>query len=129
MEAVEMVRAFHRAAAVHVSEEPTLDVPAEVRDLRLRLICEELDELRAALEANDLVGTADAIADLLYVVYGAAVTFGIPIDEVFAEVHRANLAKLDACGGPVERDDGKVLKPDGWTPPEIEAILARPKRG
>jgi predicted HAD superfamily Cof-like phosphohydrolase len=129
MEAVEMVRAFHRAAAVHVSEEPTLDVPAEVRDLRLRLICEELDELRAALEANDLVGTADAIADLLYVVYGAAVTFGIPIDEVFAEVHRANFAKLDACGGPVERDDGKVLKPDRWTPPEIEAILARPKRG
>jgi predicted HAD superfamily Cof-like phosphohydrolase len=129
MEAVEMVRAFHRAAGAHVADLPTLDVPAEVRQLRLRLISEELDELRAALEADDLVGTADAIADLLYVVYGAAVTFGIPIDEVFAEVHRANLAKLDASSDPVERDDGKVLKPHGWTPPEIEPILARPKPG
>jgi predicted HAD superfamily Cof-like phosphohydrolase len=128
MEAVEMVRAFHRAAGAHVAEEPTLDVPGEVRELRLRLISEELDELRAALEGGDLVGVADAIADLLYVVYGAAVTFGIPIDEVFAEVHRANLAKLDARSGPVERDDGKLLKPDDWMPPDIGAILARTKR-
>jgi predicted HAD superfamily Cof-like phosphohydrolase len=108
MVAVEMVRTFHRAAGGHVAEEPTLDVPAEVRDLRLRLISEELDELRAALECDDLVGVADAIADLLYVVYGAAMTFSIPIDEVFAEVHRANLAKLDARSGLLARHDGKV---------------------
>jgi predicted HAD superfamily Cof-like phosphohydrolase len=121
--AAEMVREFHRAAGAYVSDEPTLDVPREVRDLRLRLISEELDELRSALESDDLAGSADAIADLLYVVYGAAVTFGIPIDEVFAEVHRANLAKLDLRGGPVERDDGKVLKPDRWKPPDIEGVL------
>jgi predicted HAD superfamily Cof-like phosphohydrolase len=118
-----MVRQFHRAAGVYTSEEPSLDVPTEVRELRLRLISEELEELRAALDADDLAAVADAIADLLYVAYGAALAFGIPIDEVFAEVHRANLAKLESIGGPHERDDGKVLKPDGWMPPDIEGVL------
>ena len=118
-----MVLEFHRAAGAYVSDEPTLDVPAEVRDLRLRLISEELDELRAALESDDLPGAADALADLLYVVHGAALAFGIPIDEVFAEVHRANLGKLGSSAGAIEREDGKVLKPDGWKPPDIERVL------
>jgi predicted HAD superfamily Cof-like phosphohydrolase len=123
MDAAEMVLEFHRAAGAYVSDEPTLDVSAEVRDLRLRLITEELDELRVALESDDLAGVADALADLLYVVHGAALAFGIPIAEVFAEVHRANLAKLAPSAGPVEREDGKVLKPDGWKAPNIERVL------
>jgi predicted HAD superfamily Cof-like phosphohydrolase len=122
VDAAEMVREFHRAAGAYTSEEPTLDVPTEVRELRLRLIAEELNELRSALDADDLGAVEDAIADLLYVGYGAALAFGIPIDEVFAEVHRANLAKLES-GGPHERDDGKVLKPDGWVPPDVEGVL------
>lgn len=127
---VEMVREFHRAAGAHVSDEATLHVPRGVRDLRLRLISEELDEFRAALESDDLIGAADAIVDLLYVVYGAAVTFGIPIEEVFAEVHRANLAKLAWPGGRAERDDGKVVKPEAWKPPDVEGVLsAHRKRG
>ena len=123
MDAAEMVLEFHRAAGAYVSDEPTLDVPAEVRDLRLRLISEELDELRAALESDDLPGAADALADLLYVVHGAALAFGIPIDEVFAEVHRANLGKVGSSADAIEREDGKVLKPDGWKPPDIERVL------
>ena len=118
-----MVREFHRAAGAYTSEEPTLDVPSEVRELRVRLISEELDELRAALAVDDLVAVADAIADLLYVVYGAAVAFGIPIEEVFAEVHRANLAKLDSGAGPLERSDGKLLKPHGWKAPDVGGVL------
>jgi len=68
---------------------------------------------------------ADAIADLLYVVYGAALTFGIPTAEVFAEVHRSNMTKLGDDGLPIYRDDGKVLKGPHYSPPDLAPILAR----
>jgi predicted HAD superfamily Cof-like phosphohydrolase len=128
MEPLELVREFHRAAGSPVAAEPTLDVSADVRDFRLRLIAEELAELRAALAANDLVGTADALADLLYVVYGAALVFGIPVAEVFAEVHRSNMAKVSEAAEWLLRDDGKVLKPHGWAEPRIADILERHSR-
>lgn len=66
----------------------------EQRDLRCRLILEEAQEFVDACEDNDLVAMADALADLLYVTYGAAVTFGIPLDSVVQEVHRSNMTKL-----------------------------------
>jgi predicted HAD superfamily Cof-like phosphohydrolase len=122
MDPAELVREFHRAAGFDLPSHPTLDVSSDLRALRLRLIEEELAELRAALDDDDLVETADALADLLYVVYGAAVSFGIPIERVFAEVHRANMAKL-TTDEVVEREDGKVLKPPAWTPPEVERVL------
>ncbi len=50
---------------------------------------------------------------------------GVPLDAVFAEVHRTNMAKLNGDGEPIYRDDGKVLKPPGWTPPDIEGVLQR----
>ena len=123
MDAFEMVREFHRATGAHMPEEPTLAVAPEIRELRLRLISEELDELRVALASDDLTGTADALADLLYVTYGTALTFGIPIDDVFAEVHRANLAKFDAPARSLERGDRKVPKPPGWEPPDVAGVL------
>jgi predicted HAD superfamily Cof-like phosphohydrolase len=69
---------------------------------------------------HDIIGIADAYADLLYVVYGGAVTNGIDIDEVFKEVHRSNMSKLGADGTPIFRDDGKVLKGPNFSPPDIE---------
>lgn len=119
-----MVEEFQRAVGGFVASEPTLDVPADVRELRLRLIEEEVAELRDALADDDVVGVADALADLLYVSYGAALAFGIPIEEVFAEVHRSNLTKL-AGDSLTERDDGKVLKPAGWSPPDVAGVLSR----
>ena len=113
------VMAFHRKFGVRVGHRPGLPSHETVA-LRLRLIAEETDELRDAVNQQDLVATADAIADLLYVVYGTAVSFGIDIRPVFAEVHRTNMAK---AGGST-RADGKVLKPKGWTPPEIAPLLA-----
>lgn len=106
------------------SEVPTLDVPAEVKALRCALIEEEAEEFRDAVEAGDLVGVADAIADLLYVVYGAARTFGIPVREVFAEVHRSNMAKLNDDGEPIVRSDGKVMKGPNFSPPDLLPLLA-----
>jgi phosphoribosyl-ATP pyrophosphohydrolase len=120
---VEALAQSHRAQRLVSNEVPTLDVAGEVKSLRCALIEEEAREFRDALEAGDIVEVADAIADLLYVVYGAARTFGIPVREVFAEVHRSNMTKLDNNGEPVLRPDGKVMKGPNFSPPELLPIL------
>ena len=84
--------------------------------LRINLIEEELDELQMAVDNQDMVEVADALTDLLYVVYGAGHAFGIDLDECFAEVHRSNLSKLGPDFKPIKREDGKVLKPDTYSP-------------
>lgn len=66
---------------------------------------------------------AKELADLLYVVYGSAYSMGIPIDEVFAEVHRSNMSKLGEDGKPIYREDGKVLKGKNFSPADIEKVL------
>lgn len=88
--------------------------------LRGRLIEEEASEVLQALEERNLAHIARELADLLYVTYGTAVSLGIDIRPVFEAVHRANMAKV---GGAV-REDGKILKPPGWQPPNVEAIIA-----
>ncbi len=117
---------FHRALEVYTSEQPTANLPDEVRELRIRLIQEELDEYAAAARAGDLVGVADALTDLLYVVLGAMLAHGLhPVAEaLFAEVHRSNMSKVGPNGRPVLREDGKVLKPPHFSPPDLARILA-----
>jgi predicted HAD superfamily Cof-like phosphohydrolase len=100
-------------------------VPEELVQLRIALLQEEVGEFAQAAQARDLVGVADALADIAYVTYGAAVTFGIDLDAVIAEVHRSNMSKLDEHGRPVLRADGKVLKSSRYRPPDVAAILAR----
>lgn len=112
------MRAFHGKFGAYIGSKPGFP-PADVAELRRDLIVEETEELFRAMERRDLAGVADALADLLYVVYGTAVSFGIDIRPVFAEVHRANMAKT---GGGM-RPDGKVLKPAGWQPPRIVEVL------
>lgn len=116
---LDAVREFQDAIGHPNRDAPSVDVPEA--ELRATLVEEEAAEFAAAVRAGDLVETADAIADLLVVTYGAALCFGIPIDAVFEEVHRTNMAKAD---GPL-RDDGKRLKPPGWTPPDVAGVLAR----
>ena len=86
-----------------------------IQRLRINLIEEELDELQLAVDNEDMVEVADALTDLLYVVYGAGHAFGIDLDECFAEVHRSNLSKLGTDFKPIKREDGKVLKPDTYS--------------
>lgn len=109
------VEAFHRALDMPVSKSPGL----RRVELRTALVAEEAKELIEAAERADLVAAVDALCDLLYVVYGAAVEWGVDLEPHFAEVHRTNMAKT---GGPV-RHDGKRLKPEGWEPPDIAGIL------
>jgi predicted HAD superfamily Cof-like phosphohydrolase len=117
------VAAFHSAFGLPFHNLPTIDVPADLGALRVRLLAEEVDEFAHAVAARDLVGIADALADVVYVAFGSAVTYGIDLDAVFAEVHRSNMSKLDARGRPVLRADGKVLKSSRYTPPDIAGVL------
>lgn len=121
----EAVGEFHEAFGVRSRPLPTADVPAAELRLRQDLLDEEVGELRAAVAAADVVAIADALADIVYIACGTAQALGIPFDDVFAEVHRANMSKLGADGHPVLRPDGKILKGPGYTPPEVARVLAR----
>jgi len=117
------VRDFHIAFSQPVGDSPNLPDENE-RHLRKILLQEEVDEyLNAELE-HDIVEIADALADIIYIACGTAVSYGIPLDKVFEEVHRSNMAKL-VDGKPLKREDGKVIKPVGWTAPDIAGVLKR----
>jgi len=139
---------FHRAGEV-----PALAIPGfpsqERIDLRKSLIQEEVGETLKALDERDLVEVADGIADSIVVLVGTALELGIDLTAVWDEVHRSNMAKFPecpkcwgsgqvgvdeehdrrchACGGRgtqlLRRDDGKIMKPEGWTAPDITSIL------
>jgi predicted HAD superfamily Cof-like phosphohydrolase len=118
-EAQRMVEEFHRRFDIVVGAAPA--VPDEdTTALRLRLIQEESDELREALGQKDLTAVAKELADLLYVVYGTAVSCGIDMEPVFREVHRSNMSKV----GGHKRADGKWVKPPGYSPADLQPILA-----
>jgi predicted HAD superfamily Cof-like phosphohydrolase len=110
----------------------TFDVPilaapgipdAVTKELRKKLITEECTELIKALDDDDLIAIADGIADLHYVVSGTALSYGIPEDAVFDEVHRSNMSKADPDGTVHKREDGKILKSIHYTPANIKAVL------
>lgn len=94
---------------------------------RIELIREELEELEHAYGEHDLVRIADALADLDYVVTGTAVAFHLPHDRVVEAVHEANMKKVRADGPGDPRSHrrfaGDVVKPTGWQPPDVAAVL------
>ena len=95
----------------------------EIQKLRKDLIEEELDEFTYALDNKNMVEIADALTDLLYVVYGAGHAFGIDLDACYQEVHSSNMSKLDENGRPLKREDGKVLKGPNFFEPDLAFIL------
>ena len=118
----ELVGDFMEAFGQDVQLEPTWP-DFNTRELRLELIAEELDELSDAVADRDMIQIADALTDLLYVVYGAGHAFGIDLDECFQEVHSSNMSKLGENGRPIYREDGKVMKGPGYFEPDLEGIL------
>jgi predicted HAD superfamily Cof-like phosphohydrolase len=119
-----MVREFHSAIGGTMNSTPTVCVPNQLQDLRLGLIKEEVQELADAISAHDLVAIADALGDIVYVTFGAALTFGVDLDAIIAEIHRSNMTKLGRDGKPILRSDGKVLKGPDYSPPRLVPILA-----
>jgi predicted HAD superfamily Cof-like phosphohydrolase len=131
---VTVVREFHRAFGQPAPASPPIRPDVETLRLRLRLISEEYKEVKAELESlihsTDPDVTVDLfrkllkeLADLRYVVEGCAVTFGLPIDAAYAEVHRSNMSKLGPDGKPIYREDGKVLKGDRYTPADMHQFI------
>lgn len=128
------LREFHAAVGDPLPAQITLR-DADHFMLRKKLIDEEYGEVTAvyqqiitALQAGNSLDPVESLAplvhelaDLLYVVYGAIETLGIDADAVFQEVHRANLQK---AGGP-RREDGKILKPPGWQPADVESVIRK----
>lgn len=129
------VREFMTAFGQHAADKPSVP-PDDVVRLRLRLVVEEMFELLSACDAFlgqggaveryakpevDLVELADALADIDYVVSGTRIAFGILDAPIANEVHRSNMAK---AGGKLD-EHGKLRKPEGWTPPDIEGELIK----
>ena len=119
------VKDFHIAFGQRVGDKPELPESGE-RTLRQMLLAEEMWEYSKAERENDIVEIADALADIIYIACGTAVSYGIPLDKVFEEVHRSNMAKL-VDGKVIRREDGKIQKPEGWTPPDIKSIIESKK--
>jgi predicted HAD superfamily Cof-like phosphohydrolase len=121
------VTEFHKKFGVPVGERPAMPPRARC-DLRLKLMYEELWELEEALldtwQGYDLSAVADALGDLLYVVFGTAVECGIDMQPIVDEIHKSNLTK-DGGG---QRADGKVLKGPGYVAPDIAAVLEEQER-
>lgn len=93
-------------------------------DLYLKLIKEEADELQVAVDANDRVEQLDALIDILVVTIGAIHSMGADAEGAWKEVMRTNFAKIDRDTGKVrKREDGKVLKPVGWAPPDLKPFV------
>jgi predicted HAD superfamily Cof-like phosphohydrolase len=114
-----MVRDFHVKYDAPVAAAPAQIGPKD-RMRRARLIVSEASEFLEAADRDDFVEMVDALADLLVVVYGAAVEMGVDLEPVFTEVHRSNMSKN---GG--KDAGGKILKGPGWSPPDIVAELRK----
>lgn len=124
------VKAFTVAMGQPVGQE-VLSSDLDLLKMRTKLIEEETKEVVQETLWEDAYGNpkidraelTKELADLLYVTYGFAVTFGLPIDEVFERVHRSNMSKLGDDGKPIYRDDGKVLKGPNYQPPKLDDLF------
>jgi len=95
-------------------------------NLYVELIDEEFNELNVAIENNDRVEQLDALIDILVVTIGAIHSGGFDAEGAWREVMRTNFAKIDKETGKVrKREDGKVLKPTGWTPPDLTPFVKK----
>ncbi len=122
-DAYRMVAEFHRAFGVDAPDAPRALTIGRLA-LRFSLIEEECHEFCAAANSEDMDGIAKELADIVYVVIGTAVEYGlVRFDEIFAEVHRSNMSKLGPDGKPIYRPDGKVMKGDNYSPPDLTELV------
>ena len=119
------VAKFHDVFQIGNELSPKIDVGIDVYKLRYNLMKEENDEYLDACKQGDLVEVADALGDQLYILCGTILKHGLQhkIEEVFDEIQRSNMSKLDAQGQPIFRQDGKILKGENYFKPNIRKIL------
>ena len=121
------VAKFHEVFQIGNELSPKAVVSEDVYMLRYNLMSEENDEYLDACKNSDLVEIADALGDQLYILCGTILKHGLQhkIEEVFEEIQRSNMSKLDAEGKPIFREDGKILKGENYFKPDIKTILSR----
>lgn len=137
-----LVRKFHEVYGLPIVDCP--DVNRERVHMRMALIAEEFGELVRAIygleaekiiktavekavacddSSRDTVEAADALADIIYVIYGMALEMGIPIAKILEQVQASNLSKLGIDGKPIYREDGKVIKGPSFFPPNVRGVI------
>ena len=125
-EKIKSVEEFHNVFKIGNADEVKL---IEERDymLRYNLIKEENEEYLDACKNGDIVEIADALGDQLYILFGTILKHGLEhkIEEVYDEIHRSNMSKLDEQGNPIYREDGKILKSNLYFRPDIKKILGK----
>ncbi|WP_251095207.1 MazG nucleotide pyrophosphohydrolase domain-containing protein [Streptomyces sp. Caat 7-52] len=119
-----LVREFHHAFGLDARSTPA-EVSPELAAHRGELLAEEASEVAEVAVAGPLDRLAHELADVVYVAYGTALVHGIDLDEVIAEIHRANMSKLGPDGQVARRADGKVLKGEHYRAPDVSAVLRR----
>ena len=117
---------FHEAFEIEFSKKPNIKIKKDIIDLRFNLMDEENKEYKTAAKNNDIVEVADALGDMLYILCGTIITHGMQnvIDDVFEEIQKSNMSKLDNEGKPIYRDDGKVLKGPNYFKPNIRKFFS-----
>ena len=117
---------FHNAFGIGNNDQPEHNLSEPDYMLRFNLMKEENEEYLEACKNGDLVEIADALGDMMYILYGSICKHGLQhrIADIFDEIHRSNMSKLDANGKPIYREDGKVLKGENYFKPNIAKYLA-----
>ncbi|MGK4568622.1 hypothetical protein [Flavobacterium sp. 3HN19-14] len=119
------VKEFHSAFEIGYSHEPKASLGEGKNMLRFNLMKEENEEYLEAAQNNDLVEIADALGDMMYILCGTIIEHGLQdiIEVVFDEIQRSNMSKLGADGKPIYREDGKVMKGQGYFKPDFSKII------
>ncbi|MBG15266.1 MAG: hypothetical protein CL853_02820 [Crocinitomicaceae bacterium] len=122
---IQAVESFHDSFGIKNEYQPIASIDQKDFLLRHRLMKEENDEYLQAVKEGDLVEIADALGDMLYILCGTILKHGMQdkIEEVFNEIQRSNMSKLDVDGKPIYREDGKILKSDQYFKPDLMSIL------
>ena len=116
------VKTYMETFGQEVKTKPSFSTD-KINSLRYDLIKEELDELKEAIENNDLLEVADALTDILYVTYGAGHAFGIDLDKCFDEVQSSNMSKLGEDSKPIYNESGKVMKGPKYFKPDLTKFV------
>ena len=114
---------FMKTFGQEVKSKPSFSTD-KINKLRIDLIKDELDELKEAMDNNDLLEVADALTDILYVTYGAGHAFGINLDKCFDEVQNSNMSKLSENGEPIYNESGKVMKGPNYFKPDLTKFVS-----
>ena len=124
---IEQVKEFADTFNIEYSDDMNINIDESTIDLRFRLMQEENLEYLEAAKNKDIVEVADPLGDILYILCGTILTHGLQhkIVEVFNEIQRSNMSKLDINGKPVFREDGKILKGPNYFQPNIKEILEK----